>query len=453
MLLVIRASQMPHEISIDDPFDGHYELGELLGSGGMGNVYSAVQVSLGRRVAIKLPQLQLGTNSLVTRRFRAEALAGSRIDHRNIARVMDFGDRNGVLFLVMEYLAGVTLDNLLLEHGAMSSSVAVDLCGQMLDGLGAAHNAGIIHADIKSANVLVDMRPDGSSIVRVIDFGLARFCNEPAFQDERLLSGTPEYLAPELIIGGLPSVASDIYAAGVVLYEVLTGTTPFVGGTCEEILRRHTDDVVVPPSLRSPDHDISAGIDAVVMRALAKQPAARFETAASFAAALRACPVIIALAPLTRRGTRPPPFSTEATTRDMVRETAVAPADESAHIQQMRASIAESIQGGDGDVIVTSYLELARALIDGRELPRAIAELEQGLALLRVETRVGKPSGTWRLQLCLAALYSGSNQPDRARAAATLGREDAVYAASRLGEDRANELLVRLARNQHAHNK
>jgi serine/threonine-protein kinase len=348
----------------DDPFDGHYELGELLGSGGMGNVYSAVQISLGRRVAIKVPQVQLVANPLVMRRFRAEALAGSRVDHRNIARVMDFGDRNGVLFLVMEYLAGITLDSLLLERGAMSSRVAADLCGQVLDGLGAAHDAGIIHADIKSANVLVETRPDGTSHVRVIDFGLARFCNEPAFQDERLLSGTPEYLAPELIIGGLPSVASDLYSAGIVLYELLTGTTPFVGGTSDEILRRHTVELAVPPSLRAPDLDIGPDIDAVVMRALAKQPAARFESAASFAEALRACRTVTAVSPLAH-GTRPPPFSTEATTRDMHRETNVTmrppKISESEHIKQIRVAIAESLAGADGDVIVTSYLELARA--------------------------------------------------------------------------------------------
>ena len=290
-----------------DPFDGHYELGELLGSGGMGDVYSAVQLSLGRRVAIKVPQVHLVTNPLVMRRFRAEALAGSRIDHRNIARVMDFGDRNGALFLVMEYLAGVTLDSLLLEHGAVPSSVAADLCGQVLDGLEAAHKAGIIHADIKSANVLVETRADGTSLVRVIDFGLARFCNEPAFQEDRLLSGTPEYLAPELIVGGLPTFASDIYAAGIVLYELLTGTTPFIGGTSEEILRRHTNDPVVPPSLRSPDHGIGTDIDEVIMRALAKQPGGRFDSAASFAAALRACRLVSAVSPLAR-GTRPPPF-------------------------------------------------------------------------------------------------------------------------------------------------
>ena len=119
---------------------------------------------------------------------------------------------------------------------------------------------------------------------------------------------------------------------------------------------------------------------------------------------------------------------------------------EGEHMQQIRIAIEESIAGGDGDIIVTSYLELARALIDRRELPRAIAELEHGLDLLRLETRTEKPFGMWRLQLCLAALYSGVGQTERARAAASLGREDALRAASRLGQERADDLLLRLRR-------
>lgn len=432
--------------SIDiDPFDGYYELGELLGSGGMGNVYSAMQVSLGRRVAIKVPQVHLLTNPRVMRRFRAEALAGSRIDHRNIARVMDFGDRHGVIFLVMQYLSGVTLDRLLLERGAMESKLGADLCGQVLDGLAAAHNAGVIHADIKSANVIVSKGAGGVSVAHIIDFGLARFANEPSSDDDRMLSGTPEYLAPELIRGGLPTAASDIYAAGIVLYELLTGTTPFVGGTSDDILRRHTDDPVVPPSLRSPDVGINAAVDAVIARALAKNPAARFETAASFAAALRACPP--AVVTKIARGTLAPPFSMEATTRDIQRELPAPRSSENARLQVVRVSVADSIERGDGDDIVTSYLELARALIDRRDLPKAITELERGLRILRPNADATPPEGTWRLQLCLAALYSGVGQMERARDAATVGRQDALRAGSKLGQARADELLTRLTRS------
>lgn len=427
-----------------DPFDGQYELGELLGSGGMGNVYSALQVSLGRRVAIKVPQVHLLTNQRVMRRFRAEALAGSRIDHGNIARVMDFGDRHGVIFLVMQYLPGVTLDRLLLEGGAMASRAGADLCGQVLDGLAAAHNAGVIHADIKSANVIVSKGAGGASVAHIIDFGLARFENEPSSDDDRMLSGTPEYLAPELIRGGLPTAASDIYAAGIVLYELLTGKTPFVGGTSDEILRRHTDDPVIPPSLRSPDYGISVAVDAVIARALAKNPAGRFESAASFAAALRACPP--AIVTKIARGTLTPPFSTEATTRDIHREPP-APRSSDTRVQVVRMSVADAIDRGDGDEIVTSYLELARALIDRRDLPRAISELERGLRILRPSAEATTPEGTWRLQLCLAALYSGVGQMERAREAAVVGRQDAVRAGSKLGQSRAEELLTRLTRS------
>jgi hypothetical protein len=436
--------------------DGDYVLGDVLGTGGMGIVYSAIQRSLDRRVAIKIPHPELAGDPFVSRRFRAEARASGRLDHRNIARVIDFGGRDGALFLVMQHVAGAPLEKLVLAHGPMETQIAADLCGQILAALEAAHTAGIIHADIKSGNVLVETMTDGALRAVVIDFGLARFCDEPSSHDARLLSGTPDYLAPELIRGGPPTVASDIYAAGVVLYELLTGTTPFGGGTTAEIFDRQLGDAVVPPSLRSPDRDIPGALEAIVMRALAKDPSTRFTSAAQFGAALRAAtPVVLAQPPHLARGTQhgmqTSGFSTEATTRDWQREripgaAAVTAGDDSC-IQQIRAIVKAAIASGGGDSIVTSYLELARALIDDRQLVAAAAELERGLAILRpgVSARATPPA-IWRLQLCLAALYSGLGHPTQARRAAIRGQDDAVRAASTLGKDRAHELLVRLAR-------
>jgi len=439
-----------------DPFDGTYLLGPVLGTGGMGVVYSATQLSLGRRVAIKVPHAELATDPFVIRRFRTEALAGGRLTHRNIARVIDYGDRDGAQFLVMEYVGGAPLDQLVIEQGPMEARIAADLAGQVLAALDEAHTAGIIHADIKSANVLVEPLPDGTLLAHVIDFGLARFCNEPSVHEDLLVSGTPDYLAPELIRGGPPTVASDIYAAGVVLYELLTGMTPFCGGSVAEILGRQVDDPVVPPSLRSPDQGIPDAIDGVVMRALAKDPSARFETAARFAEALRAAtPAVRTPALRVARGTRPCVFSTEATTRNWqieqvpVQRVAARPArSEPPRVEDLRIAVGKAITSGDSDSIITSYLELVRALVDGRQLATAATELEQGLEWLRDDTPISAaPPARWRLQLCLAALYSGLGDPVRARGAAKHGQDDAVRAASALGQDRAHELLARLARH------
>jgi len=435
------------------PLDRDYLVGEVLGRGGMGVVYSAIQLSLGRRVAIKVPHANLASDPHVNRRFRTEALACGKLDHRNIARVIDFGGRDGALYLVMEYVAGVPLDRFVLEHGAMASATAVDVCTQILGALGEAHGAGIVHADIKSANVLVETQPNGTLRAVVIDFGLARFSNDTSPHDARVLSGTPDYLAPELVQGGVPTVASDIYSTGIVLYELLTGQTPFSGGTSAEILTRQIDDAVIPPSLRCPDRELSDALEDVVMRALAKDPSARFATAALFVEALCAATTTL-IEPNVRiaRGTLSEAFSTETTTRSWQRELMpviriAAVAGESTRIQQVRVVVQHALASGDGDAIVTSYLELVRALIDGRELVAAAGELERGLALLRPGVFSETPAAIWRLQLCLAALYSGMGDHLRAKCAAIVGQDDAVRASSTLGEDRAHALLVRLARS------
>jgi serine/threonine protein kinase len=431
----------------DAGFEAHYILGELLGSGGMGTVHSAVQRAQGTRVALKRPHPEFAADPHVSRRFRAEALAGGRLDHGNIARVIDFGGRDGALFLVMEYVPGIGLDELVILEGPMEPRLAIEVCCQILAALEVAHTAGIIHADIKSGNIVVEPRTTAGPRVRLIDFGLARFCSEPELEGDRLLSGTPCYLAPELIRSGLPTVASDLYAAGVILYELLTGSTPFRGGSSEDILQRQLADAVVPPSLRSPEQDIPSALDDVVVRALAKDPAARFATAASFADALRSARPARLPRSRTARGTPSAPFSRETTTRDWPPEERVTTASvESDRVREIRLTVGTAITNASGDAIVSSYLELVRALVDEHHLASAVAELDSALILLRPVNAAATPAAMWRLQLCLAALYSGLGDPTRARNAARVGREDAMRADSSVGVERADELLVRLTR-------
>jgi serine/threonine-protein kinase len=443
---------MQEPMRIARPFGRDYMLGEVLGSGGMGVVYSAIQLSLGRQVAIKFPHLELATDREVNRRFRAEALACGRLHHRNIARVIDFNGSDGVFYLVMECVDGTALDKLVIDQGPMETAVAADLCGQLLAALHATHTAGIVHADVKTGNVLVESLRDGTRRAVLIDFGLARFADDTCSEPELLLSGTPEYLAPEVIRGGTPTAASDIYAAGIVLYELLTGLTPFSGGTSSDVMTRQCDDALVLPSLRSPEQTIPEAVDHVVMRALAKDPADRFATAEQFAAALRAATTITRIQPRSiARGTSAPSlFTAETPTLDRHQHIAIPTAglgEQRDRIAALRSSVAAALASRNSDAIVTSYLALARAMIDSHLLGAAIGELEHGLARLRLGVTGGAaPAATWRLQLCLAALYSSRGDAPRAKLAALVGQDDAVRAASVLGEDRARALLVRLAR-------
>jgi serine/threonine protein kinase len=436
-----------------DLFDGHYVLGEVLGSGGMGTVYSATEVASGRRVAIKLPHPALAGNPNVSRRFRAEARAGAQLDHANTIRVIDFGGEDGALFLVMEYVAGIELEQLILDQGPLDAHGAVQLVRQLLAALDHAHAAGILHADVKTANLLVEATADAPLRARLIDFGLARFPSESTHDGDRMLSGTPDYLAPELIEGGAPTVASDVYAAGVVLYELLTGFTPFGGGSSDEIMQRQIEGLVLPPSLRSPEQDISSAIEAVVMRALQRNPRDRFASAGQFADALPITrPPITVGPPRLARGSQISAYSTEAVTSDW-QPPALPTVPATQHVRTARPLLAplrdavhEAVVSRNDDAIVTSYLELARALVDSHQLPKAISELEHGLAGLRLDPTAASPPELWRLQLCLAALYSGLGDQIRARSAATIARDDAMRATSSIGHARASELLIRLAR-------
>jgi serine/threonine protein kinase len=303
-----------------------YELGKLLGRGGMGTVYAARQPLLDVSVAVKLLHPELAAEPTHVERFRTEALAGSRLSHPNVTGVVAFGvTPEGTPFLVMEHVAGERLRCMVQRQGALPPRRACEVVIQILAALDAAHAAGVIHADVKSDNVLVDTADDGHDIAKLIDFGIARLVDRPAGQDslaDRVLSGTPEYLAPEIIVGVSPTVASDLYAAGIVLYELLTGSTPFHGGSIEAIFWSHLHEEVVAPSLRRPGAGISPMLDRVVLRALAKDPAMRHASAAQFV--LDLCAAMPATEQAHPDIATPGPIacSTEALTQELACRTA-----------------------------------------------------------------------------------------------------------------------------------
>lgn len=270
---------------------GKYVLDDELGAGGMGVVYRAQQLQPPRPVAIKFLHRVLARDPRTVERFRVEAVAASRLDHPHSVAVLDYGeDADGTPYLVMEYVSGRTLRHIV-DDGALAMDRAITITQQILGALTCAHAHGIVHGDVKTENVLVQVNAAGVEQVKLVDFGLARVIL--SFDDEdresrtdALIAGTPEYMAPEVIVGGMPSPQSDIYAVGVILHEMLTGTTPFGGGKPMDIFARHVLDPIVPPSIRFPALDIPRELEDAVSRALAKEPSDRFPDAAAFADAL-----------------------------------------------------------------------------------------------------------------------------------------------------------------------
>jgi serine/threonine-protein kinase len=425
-------------------------LGDLLGAGGMGRVY-AVEHPSRSRVAVKLLHEVLAKDPVMAGRIADEARAARRVSHRNVVRVLDSGETpGGEPFIVMEHVAGIPLGVLIQQEGPLPLGRIRSIALQLLAGLAAIHRAGLVHADVKSDNVLVESTAAGDRVT-IIDFGLARSRGASATPaGDRQVSGTPEYMAPEQIRGKPLTAAADLYGASVILYEMLTGTTPFGVGTTAMIFERHLTEDAVPPSLRCPDRTIPAALEHAILRALEKDPAARHFDASMFAAAVeRACP-----ADCPDRGVAyvRAAFSTTAPTRDWVRAhelahprrrfaEGTAPYDREP-VQRSRDKLEEAVAIRDPDAIVVAALSLVQALLDERRMVAAARELEAAAAWLANEHDA--PGALWRLLLTLAALYDGLRDPVRARRAALDAREAAGRAASVAGIERTDALLRRL---------
>jgi serine/threonine protein kinase len=257
---------------------GHFRLIEEIGAGGMGIVFRARDTRLERDVAVKVLNAKTLTDATARKRFRREALILSRLNHPNVEAVYDFHTEQGLDYLVMEYVPGSSL-NERLESGALPENDVLALGIQLARGLAAAHSQHIVHRDLKPGNLRVT--PD--SVLKILDFGLAELAVMP--DDETLteevalqnsLAGTPPYIAPEQVLGYEPDARSDIYSAGVVLYELAAGSRPF--RQRGQALR----DAIVhspPPSLRSQKQDISPGLQAVILKCLEKDPKQRYQSA------------------------------------------------------------------------------------------------------------------------------------------------------------------------------
>jgi serine/threonine-protein kinase len=257
---------------INTLFDGRYRIMRKLGSGGMANVYLAEDQELGRRVAIKILNDRHAGDEQFVERFRREAKNAAGLSHGNIVSIYDRGEAEGTYYIAMEYLDGRSLKELILSRGPAPVSVAVDYARQILSALRFAHRHGIVHRDIKPHNVLVDA--DGH--VKVTDFGIAR-AGASQMTEEGSIIGTAQYLSPEQARGTTVDQTSDLYSLGIVLYELLTGEVPFTGDSPVEIAMKHLS--AVPPALRAKRPDVPQALEQVVLRALAKDPAQRYQSA------------------------------------------------------------------------------------------------------------------------------------------------------------------------------
>ena len=213
-----------------------YRVGELVGTGGMGAVYRADDLVRGGEVALKMLRPDRGDDRMARGYLRAEGRMSGRIAHRNVVALLDAGTtESDDPYVVMELVRGRSLRALVQEQGALTVRRASAIAQQVLAGLDAIHTAGFVHGDVKADNVLVNE----DDRVTLIDFGLMRSRSEHVFHDDGMTSGTPEYMAPEVIRGDAPTIESDLYAVGALLYELLTGATPFAGGSSIEVLCRH----------------------------------------------------------------------------------------------------------------------------------------------------------------------------------------------------------------------
>jgi len=272
---------VPRDLETGQTFASRYRIEGLLGRGGMGVVYRATDTTLDEVVAIKtLPTTAMNTSSEDVERFKREIRLARKITHRNVLRTFDYGEAEGFYFISMEFVKGYALADMLEENGQLAPRVAVGVARQICRGLEAAHEQGIIHRDIKPQNVLIDHKGE----VKLMDFGIARAQEAEAMTQQGMIVGTPHYMSPEQVQGKTLDPRSDVYAMGVMIYEMLCGVRPFNSSSLTGILTAHITEAPKPPITLRPE--IGAELNAVILRCLAKAPNQRFASAGALLDAL-----------------------------------------------------------------------------------------------------------------------------------------------------------------------
>ena len=268
--------------------DGKYRLDSQLGIGGMGTVYRARHLLIDRPVAVKVLNPRFVEDEAARTRFQREARAAGRLQHTNAVTVTDFGQsQDGYVYIVMELLEGRTLRDILAKEAPLDAARSVSIMLQVAAAVAAAHEAGIIHRDLKPANIFIVQRAEVPSVVKVLDFGIAKLAAESLEEDDiksltqvGAMIGTPRYMSPEQCDGAELTPAADVYSLGVILYEMLTGAVPFSGSTPLAIAMKHTSEL--PRRPREFVASIPPALEEVVLHALEKNPQARPANAEEF---------------------------------------------------------------------------------------------------------------------------------------------------------------------------
>src|SRR6266567_5895228 len=272
-------------VNPDDPLIGRtlpggYVILELVGIGGMGRVYRAEQTNLGRTVAVKVIHPHLVGEENAAARFIAEARAASRLNHPNSVGVIDFGKTDdGQLYLVMEFLRGRDLASVAYEDGPLPIRRILDVLRQTLAALAEAHHLGIIHRDLKPENIILEPLRSGGDFVKVVDFGLAKMIESPrltAITSPGIICGTPDYMSPEQGRGAVIDARSDLYAIGVILFQMLTARLPFEADTATQVVLMHLSIPAPDPRQVAPERTIPDELAVVVAKSLAKEPRERW---------------------------------------------------------------------------------------------------------------------------------------------------------------------------------
>jgi serine/threonine-protein kinase len=370
---------------------GEYELRQRIGVGGMGLVYDGIQPLIGKRVAVKVLRPELAAASEQVARLLAEARAVNAIRHRGIIDIFGFGQvPDGRQYIVMEYLEGQALDAYLVDKGKLSIAETLDILDEVLSALGAAHGAGVVHRDLKPSNIFLVRQPDGSRYVKLLDFGLAKQGQGPTGRTAQtrtdMVVGTPEYMAPEQARGQPVGPMTDIYALGVVAFEMVTGRLPFTAGSPVDMLLKHVDAQPPRPSDFVPE--LPASLDAFILQMLTKDPEVRpgsaealrrqllrlreslLKPAAARVPEVEARPVAKPVAPLPPAALTPPPTPPPAQplppepSTDVVRQAG------------MKPETRRLVYAGVGTVVLGLLLGLFLTLRQTPPPPAPVAEVK-----------------------------------------------------------------------------